>query len=237
MIVAAGGANATARAAKAATATIPIVFLGVGDPVESGLVESYSRPGANITGVTLFNVELDGKRVELLHELLPERAVIAVLVNPNNPNAESQLKSVRAVAALYGLQLSVLRAGADSDFEASFVTLLHERARGLVVMADAFFYSRLEHLVALAERNAVPAVYDEREYAEAGGLMSYGPSIAETYHQLGLYTGRIFKGERPADLPVVQPTKPELVINLKTAETLGLTISSAVLARADEVIE
>jgi ABC-type uncharacterized transport system substrate-binding protein len=237
VIVAAGGGNATTHAAKAATSTIPIVFLGAGDPVEAGLVESYSRPGANLTGVTLFNVGLDGKRVELLHELVPERAVIAVLVNPNNPNAESQLKSARAVAALYGLQVSVLRAGADREFEQSFATLLRERARGLVVMADAFFYSRLEHLVALAARHAVPAVYDEREYAEAGGLMSYGPSIAETYHQLGLYTGRILKGERPADLPVMQPTKPELVINLKTAETLGLTISPAVLARADEVIE
>jgi putative ABC transport system substrate-binding protein len=227
-----------ALAAKAATATIPIVFATDGDPVQLGLTASLSRPGGNVTGVTQLNVEVGPKRLELAHELIPAATVIALLVNPTNPVAEAVSKDLQAAARILGLQLHVLHASTERDFDAVFTTLVQLRAAALVIgSADPLFGSRAAQLGALALRHAVPAIYQFREFAAAGGLISYGGRFADTYRQVGVYTGRILKGQKPADLPVVQSTKVELILNLKTARALGLTIPLPLLGRADEVIE
>jgi putative tryptophan/tyrosine transport system substrate-binding protein len=226
-----------AVAAKAATATIPIVFETGNDPVATGLITSLSRPGGNLTGVSLLNVELGPKRLELLHELAPTATIVAALFNPTNPNAETLSRELRAASRTFGLQLNVFHASADGDFDMVFASLLKLHASALVIGSDPFFNSRSEQLAALAIRHAVPAIYQYRAFAAAGGLMSYGGSFTEPFRQIGVYTGRILKGEKPADLPVVQSTKVELIINLKTARALGLIVPPSVLARADEVIE
>ena len=235
-IVATGGTT-SALAAKAATTTIPIVFTSGTDPIEAGLVASLNRPGGNITGVTFFSDVLDAKRLELLHELVPNVGLIALLVNPNNTRVEAQLRDTQEAAARLGIRLIVLNASNEPEIDTSFAILVREGARALLVASDAFFCSRHNQLVALAAHHAVPAIYQLREFTAAGGLMSYGANLAEAYHQAGVYTGRILKGEKPADLPVIQSTKFELVINLKTAKALGVAVSNAMQLLADEVIE
>jgi putative ABC transport system substrate-binding protein len=227
-----------ALAAKAATTTIPIVFATDGDPVQLGLTGSLSRPGGNITGVTQLNVEVGPKRVELAHELIPAATVIAMLVNPTNPLAEAIAKDSQAAARILGLQLHVLHASTEHDFDAVFKALVQLRPAALVIgSADPLFGSRAEQLGALALHHRVPAIYQFRVFAAAGGLASYGGSFTDSYRQVGVYTGRILKGEKPADLPIQQSTKVELILNLKTAKALGLEIPPMLLARADEVIE
>jgi putative ABC transport system substrate-binding protein len=227
-----------ALAAKAATTTIPIVFATDGDPVQLGLTGSLSRPGGNITGVTQLNVEVGPKRVELAHELIPAATVIAMLVNPTNPLAEAIAKDSQAAARILGLQLHVLHASTEHDFDAVFKALVQLRPAALVIgSADPLFGSRAEQLGALALHHRVPTIYQFRVFAAAGGLASYGGSFTDSYRQVGVYTGRILKGEKPADLPIQQSTKVELILNLKTAKALGLEIPPMLLARADEVIE
>ena len=226
----------SALAAKSATSTIPIVF-SVGDAVERGLVTSLARPGGNLTGVSLLNVELTPKRLELISELVPQAGVIALLVNPNNPNTERTIRDMEEAARAKGVQLNILKAGTESEIDAAFAALVQLPAGALVVVGDPLFINRREQLVALASRHAVPAIYALREYAAAGGLISYGTSFTAAYRQLGTYAGKILKGAKPADLPVQQPTTFELVLNLKTAKALGLTVPPSILARADEVIE
>ena len=236
-IVTSGG-PAPARAAKNATTTIPIAAVVGGDPIADGLIASLARPGGNLTGVTFMMTELMPKLFELLSELVPQARVIALLVNPNEPsNAERTMRDVQEAARIKGRQLHILKAGSESEIDAVFATLDRMHIGALFVGADAFFNSRREQLVALAARYSVPAIYEWREFVAAGGLMSYGPSITAAYRQVGLYAGRILKGAKPADLPVQQPTTFELVVNLKTAQSLGLTIPPSILARADEVIE
>ena len=225
-------------AVKAATTTIPIVFTTGGDPMQLGLVASLSRPGGNVTGVTTLNVEVTPKRLELAHELLPTATIIAALVNPTNPNTEIELRGMHAAARALGLQLHVLHASSERDFAAVFAALPQLRAGVLVISGtDTFLISRNEQLAALTIRHAVPTIFQFREFIAAGGLMSYGGSITDSYRQAGIYAGRILKGEKPADLPVQQSAKVELMINLKTAKALGLTMPTALLVRADEVIE
>jgi putative tryptophan/tyrosine transport system substrate-binding protein len=235
-VIATSGGPPSARAAKNASSTIPIVFV-TSDPVESGLVASFARPGGNLTGVSTMFAELTAKRLELLSELVPQAKVIALLVNPNNPNAERIVGDVREAAREKGLQLHVLKAGSESEIDIAFAALAQLHAGALLVSNDAFFGSRRDQLVALASRDAVPAISEAREFAAAGGLISYGPSLSASYRQLGIYAGKILNGAKPADLPVEQPTRFELVINLKTAQALGLAIPSSILMRADEVIE
>jgi putative ABC transport system substrate-binding protein len=225
------------RAAKAATAAIPIVFLGGGDPVTAGLVASLARPGDNLTGVSFMSTELMPKRLELVSELVPRDGVIALLVNPNNSAAERIMRDVQEAARTKGVQLDILKAGTESEINTAFATLVKRQAGALVVSADPFFNSQREELVALASRHAVPAIYEWREFAEAGGLISYGPSLTAANRQAGIYAGKILKGAKPADLPVEQPTRFELVVNLNTAKALGLTVPPSILSRADEVIE
>jgi putative ABC transport system substrate-binding protein len=236
VIVAPGGAPA-ALAAKSATTTIPIVFEMGADPIAMGLVGSLNRPGGNLTGVSSLNVEVTPKRLEILHELVPTAAVLAVLVNPTSPTADSQLRNLQAAANTLGLQLHVLHASTERDFDTVFATLLRLRAGGLVVASDTFFATHSEQLAALTVRHAVPAIHQSRDFSTAGGLTSYGGSFVESHRQAGVYTGRIIKGDKPADLPVQQVTKVELFVNLKTAKTLGVTVPLPLLARADEVIE
>jgi putative ABC transport system substrate-binding protein len=223
-------------AAKNATSTIPIIFMG-GDPVAEGLVESFARPGGNLTGVTFMNAELMPKRLELLSELAPQASVIALLVNPDNPGTEPMIRDVQEAARAKGVQLRVLRASAESEIDTAFATLAQVQAGALVLAADPFFGQRRDQLVALAARHAVPAIADWRGFAAAGGLISYGTSFTDTVRQVGMYAGKILKGTKPADLPVQQPTRFELVVNLKTAKALGLTVPQIILARATEVIE
>jgi putative ABC transport system substrate-binding protein len=227
----------SARVAKAATTTIPIVF-GTGlDPVEEGLVTSLNRPGGNVTGATFLSALLGAKRLGLLRDLVPGADVIALLVNPNTNVGQAQTKDVQEAARALGQSLVVLHGGSDESIDASFAALTQQHVAALMVGADPFFDTRRDRLIALAARHQVPAIYQLREYALAGGLMSYGASITDMYRQIGLYVGRILKGEKPGDLPVVQVTKFELVINLKTAKALGVKISDNLLTLADEVIE
>jgi putative tryptophan/tyrosine transport system substrate-binding protein len=236
LLFAAGG-SPSALAAKAATSKIPIVFSASNDPVGLGLISSLSRPGGNITGMSAFNWELGPKRLELLKELVPRATIIAYLVNPMNPIAETELKAALAAASALGIQLHVLNASTEQDLDAAFAAVGTRRADGLVVAGEPFFDSQRDRLVALSSRHAVAACYAWREYVVAGGLMSYGTSLIESYREAGIYAGRILKGEMPAALPVMQPTKFRLVLNHKTAKALGLTVPPALLARADEVIE
>ena len=233
VIVTQGGTPST-RAAKSATSTIPIVFTGNDDPVGNGLVVSLSRPGGNVTGFSIFAVELMPKRLELLSELVPQARVIGLLVDPNNPNAERIIADAQEAARAKGVQLNILKANTESEIDTAFATLVQLHAAALVVTG---FFSRREQLVALAARYTVPAMYDWDEFGAAGGLISYGASLTAAARQVGIYAGRILKGAMPADLPVQQPTTFKLVINLKTAKALGLTIPPSILARADEVIE
>jgi len=233
----AAGGPPSALAAKAATPTIPIVFSAVNDPVQLGLVASLNQPGGNVTGMSLFASELWAKVVELLKELVPAATVIAYLVNPSNPSAEMYSKGAVAAASALGIQVHVLNASTEHDLEESFASLVKLGAGGLVVPNEPFFDSQRDRIVALSARYAVAAVYSIREYVVAGGLMSYGTSLADSYRRAGIYGGRILKGEKPADLPVMQPTKFELVLNLKTARALGPRVPDKLLAFADEVIE
>jgi ABC-type uncharacterized transport system substrate-binding protein len=239
-VIATGSATSAAFAAKAATSAIPIVFMLGTDPVEVGLVASLSRPGGNLTGVTTLNVEIVPKRLEVLRELLPATSIMAVLVNPINYSGtiEADLRQVHLAAQTLGLQtIHVLQASTENDLDIAFSTLVQRRAGGLVISADTFFSGQSAQLAALALRHAVPTVSPYREFVAAGGLMSYGASITDLYRLVGVYVGRLLKGEKPADLPVQQSTKVELVLNLKTAKTLGLTFPITLLGRADEAIE
>jgi putative ABC transport system substrate-binding protein len=237
VLVAAGG-TASALAAKAATTSVPIVFGIGGDPVDLGLVATLNRPGGNVTGVTSLNVEVAPKRLELLHELLPSVANMALLVNPAVPAyAEATVRISQAAAAAAGLQLHVLRASSEGDFDAVFESLINLHSGALVIAPDNLFTAHSEQLAALTVRYALPAIYEFRRFAAAGGLMSYGSSETEYYRLVGTYVGRILKGDKPADLPVQQSTQVELIINLKTAKALGLTVPLSLLGRADEVIE
>ncbi len=236
-VIAACGSPTSALAAKSVTTSIPIIFENGGDPVQLGLVASLSRPGGNVTGATNFSAELVTKRLGLLRELVPSATSVAVLVNPTRPGVDAQLAQVQEAARALGLPLHILKAGNQRDFDAVFLTLVELRAGALVIAADALFADRRDQIVDLARRYSVPTIYEVREFVAAGGLMSYGTSLPDVYRHVGILAGRILKGEKPTDLPVTQPTKFELVINLKTAKELGLTIPAGVLAIADEVIE
>src|SRR5262245_3504407 len=238
-VIATTGGERVALAAKAATMTIPIVFGVARDPVPFGLVASHNRPGGNATGVNFLVAELGSKQLGLLHELIPAAARVGLLVNPKSPNPipEQMMRDVTAAASAIGLQIDVVQASDSREIESVFGTLVHTKADALLVGPDAFFVSRRLQLAILAARHVLPAVYNVREYAEAGGLMSYGTDVRDAYRQIGVYVGRILKGAKPADLPVVQSSKFELVINLPTARALGLTVPPQLLARADEVIE
>ena len=236
-VIVASGGPVPAVTAKAATSTIPIVFTATSDPVQLGLVSSFNRPGGNVTGSAMFTVELEPKRIEMLRELVPKARLIGALVNPDRTDSEIQSRAVSDAARVLGLSALVLRVNREDDLEQAFGTLVQKQAGGLVVGADPFFQNRRVQVVALAARYAVPAIYMTRDFVTVGGLASYGPSITEGYRQAGIYTGRILKGDKPADLPVVQPTKIDLVINLKTAKFLGLEVPTTLLVRADEVIE
>ena len=234
-VIAATGGEPSPQVVKAATRTIPIVFMANGDPVASGLVASLNRPGGNMTGVTIFGMMAVGKRLELLRQVTPKAGVIAYLMNPNNPNRE--IDNVQTAAHSLGQQILVLNAASDREFDTAFTTIAQQQVTALLVASDPLFFDRRDQLVALAARQAIPAIYYLRAFCTAGGLLSYGNNLTDMYRQVGIYTGRILKGEKPADLPVMQATKFEFVINLKTARTLGLTVPATLLATADEVIE
>jgi putative tryptophan/tyrosine transport system substrate-binding protein len=236
-LIAASGGDLAARAAKSATSTIPIVFTSGDDPVVTGLVSSIARPSGNLTGVSLFVVELHAKRLELMTELVPKIRAVALLVNPNNPQTERVVHATEAAARVKGLQLHVLKAADENEIATAFASLAALQVSALVQQADPFFIQRRNQLALLAARYAIPAIYEGRQFVEAGGLMSYGINIPEMYHQLGTYCGRILKGEKPSDLPVMQPTKFQLVVNLTAAKVIALTVPESFLLRADEVIE
>jgi putative ABC transport system substrate-binding protein len=229
--------SASSLAAKVATTTIPVVFLIGGDPVRLGLVASFNRPSGNMTGVSVLFNTLLSKEFEVMHETVPQADSIGFLMNPTNPNAESDTKDVQAAATALGQKLVVVKGGTETDLEAAFVTLAERRTSALVVTADPFFINRRENLVELAARQALPTIYPMRDFVTAGGLMSYGTSLADGYRQVGVYASRILKGDQPADLPVQQSVKVELVVSVKTAKALGITFPEAILQRADEVIE
>ncbi len=226
-----------ALAAKAATNTIPIVFNVGGDPVGFGLVASMNRPGGNATGVSMFTNQLEAKRLGLLHEMAPRTKVVGLLMNPSKVSAGEQLREVQAAAGTLGLQLHVGRASSDADIDTAFASLVNAGAQALLTAADPFLASRIGKLVALAAKHSLPAMWEWPDFVEGGGLMSYGSSIVDNYRQVGVYTGKVLKGEKPAELPVMQPVKFELAINLKTAKTLGIEVPANILARADDVIE
>jgi putative ABC transport system substrate-binding protein len=236
-VIATIGGNAASQAAKAATSMVPVVFHGSIDPVEAGFVASLNRPGGNMTGVVTLNMDTGQKRLELIHELVPGASTIVLLHNPTNAVAEIQSKDLEAAANKLGLKLHILHASSERDFEPAFAALTPLRAGGLVIGTDGFLVSRSQELGALTLRHTIPAIFQYRAFAEAGGLMSYGGSVTDSYRLSGVYTGRIFKGEKPADLPVQQATRVELIINLKTAKALGITVPLPLLGRADEVIE
>jgi putative ABC transport system substrate-binding protein len=236
-VIVAGGGSVVALAAKAATQTIPIVFELGGDPVKMGLVDSLNRPGSNLTGVALFSNVIGPKRVEILRDLAPSAKPIGLLVNPENPNTELEIRLARDAATSLGVQLDVVNARNKHDIDTAFAELRRSSAGGLIVMATPLFVANREYLVSLAARDALPAIYPFPSFAKAGGLMSYGDDLSDAFRQVGIYTGRILKGEKPSDLPIVQPSKFELVINLKTAKALGLNVPAKMLALADEVIE
>jgi putative ABC transport system substrate-binding protein len=237
-VIVTSGGPVPARAAKNATTTIPIAGVIGGDPIADGLIASLARPGGNLTGVTFMMTELMPKLFELLSELVPQARVIALLVNPNDASsAERTMQDVEEAARVKGRQLHILKAGTESEIDFAFATLVQLKIGALFVGANAFFASRREQLVTLASRYAVPAIYEWREFVELGGLISYGPNITAAYHEVGIYAAKILNGARPADLPVEQPTRFELVVNLNTAKALGLTVPPSILARADEVIE
>jgi len=236
-VIATLGGNTASVAAKAATTTIPVVFHGSVDPVEAGLVASLNRPGGNVTGVVTLNMDTGQKRLELMHELLPAATTIGLLLNPTNAVAEIQSKDLQAAARTLGLQLRIANASTERDFDAAFATLSQGQVGGLVIGTDGFLVSQSEQLAALTVRYALPTIFQYRAFVTAGGLMSYGGSVTDSYRLSGVYTGRILKGEKPADLPVQQATKVELIINLKTGRTLGITFPITLLGRADEVIE
>jgi len=235
-LVVTSGGTPPARAAKDAGSTIPIVFVG-GDPIADRLVASLARPGGNLPGMIFMTAEMVPKRIELLCELVPQAGVIALLVNPDNPIPEPIMRDVQDAARAKGVQLHILKAATESEIDATFTSLAQLHVGALVLTPDPFLNSRREQLVTLAARHAFPVIYDFRQNAAAGGLISYGPSLTYVYYQAGVYAGRILNGEKPADLPVQQPAKFELVVNLKTAKALGLTVPPSILARADEVIE
>jgi putative ABC transport system substrate-binding protein len=236
VLVAVGGEPAV-LAAKAATSTVPIVAVFIGDPVESGLISSLNRPGGNVTGISGINGTLEAKRLGLLHELVQPTTTLGLLLNPDFPAAERQLKDMQEAARSLDVQLQIFNARSDLEIDAAFETVARQHVSGLVIAADTLFVTHRDRLVTLATRHAVPAIYSLREFAVLGGLMSYGIDLKDLYRNVGLYAGRMLKGVRPADLPVMQPTKFEMVINVKTAKQLNLTVPATLLAQADEVIE
>jgi putative ABC transport system substrate-binding protein len=236
-VIAATGGTIAAKAAKAATSTIPIIFNVGDDPIRSGLVASFNRPGGNITGVNTLSPALETKRLGLLRELVPRSAIVAVLLNATNPDVAPQQRDMNAAATALGEDLRFFYASNEKDLDTAFESLVQQRADALLVGNDVFFTNRRQQIVALAARHAIPTMYAFRQFAESGGLMSYSTNLIEVYRQIGVYVGRVLKGEKPADLPVVQPTKFELVINLKAAKALSLTVPDKLLALADEVIE
>ena len=236
-IIAALGGPVTALAVKAATKTIPFVFISGVDPVKLGLVDTFAKPGGNATGLNIFITAIEAKRLGLLHELVPAAKQIAVIVNPNSPELDSQLSDLQAAARAIGCDLKFFRVSAESEFDSVFAAFAQNAMQALLVAADPFFNSHRARIVALAEHYKIPAIYETRSYPMAGGLMSYGPNVPDMYRLVGLYTGQILKGAKPADLPVIQPTALELVINLKTAKALGLEVSLQLQQRADEVVE
>jgi putative ABC transport system substrate-binding protein len=236
-VILSSGGDVAALAAKAATSSIPIVTVSGSDPVKAGLVASFNRPGGNVTGASFVATELETKRLEILHDAVPKAAVIVILINPTNPAAGSRSKDLQMAARTLERNIQIVSASSEGDLETAFATLIEQRAGALVVSTDSFFTSQRARLIALGARHALPTIYPWREFVEAGGLVSYGPIIDDVYRQAGIYTGRILKGEKPAELPFLRPTKFELVINLKTANALGLTVPQSLLARANEVIE
>jgi len=236
-VIVASGGTPPALAAKAATSTIPIVFTGINDPVKAGLVASLARPGGNVTGLSVFFVDLVPKRLELLSDLVPEAKIVALLVNSISPDAERTIRDTEEAGRAKGIQIPIVKASTESEIDAAFATLVQLKAGALVVGDDPFYGSHVEQLVGLASRYAIAAIYWRREFAAAGGLVAYGPSLKANYRKAGVYAGKILNGVKPADLPVEQPTTFELVVNLKTAKALGLTVPQSIFARADEVIE
>jgi putative ABC transport system substrate-binding protein len=236
-VIVSSGGDIAALSAKAATSSIPIVTVSGSDPVKAGLIASFNRPGGTVTGASFVATELETKRLEILRDMVPTAAVIGILINPTNPAAENRSKDLQMAARTLERNIHILNASTESDIETAFATLIQQRANALLVSTDSFFTSQRDRLVALAARHAMPTIYAWREFVEAGGLVSYGPSINEVYREVGIYTGRILKGEHPADLPFLRPTKFELVINLKTAAALGLKVPPLTLALADELIE
>jgi putative ABC transport system substrate-binding protein len=236
-VIVSSGGDVAALSAKAATSSIPIVTVSGSDPVKAGLVASFNRPGGNVTGASFVATELETKRLEILRDVVPTAAVIGVLINPTNPAAESRSKDLEVAARTLERNIHIVSASNESDLETAFATSIQQKAGALLVSTDSFFTSQRDRLVALAARHALPTIYPWREFVEVGGLVSYGPSINEVYREVGIYTARILKGEKPADLPFLRPTKFELVVNLKTAAALGLTIPPVALALADELIE